>query len=324
MLIRKNARLYGDDILSSEITSQDLFATGRPSRRTFLGGLAKAGAAAAAASLLPAAAFADNKLQTIPGKFQTSEAQTPFAKATTYNNFYEFGEDKSEPAQNAHTLHTRPWPIKITGMVKKPTLVNIDDLAHYRPLESRVYRHRCVEAWSMVIPWDGYSLSEFINFCQPLPGARYVQFLSKLDKAEMPDLPGGFPWPYSEGLRMDEAMNPLTLLTFGCYGEVLPNQNGAPVRVVLPWKWGYKSAKSIVEFHFTDQQPRTLWNEYDPGEYGFYSNVNPNVNNFRWSQAHERRIDASIFPHEIPTQMFNGYSDQVGGMYSGMNLLVNY
>ena len=324
MNIRRNAKLYGDDILSSQITSQELFAHGRPSRRSFLGGLAKAGAAAAAAGLLPSGAFADSKLQTVPGKFQTSEAQTPFSKATTYNNFYEFGEDKGDPAQNAHTLHTRPWPIKITGLVSKPTQVNIDDLAHYRPLESRVYRHRCVEAWSMVIPWDGYSLSEFIKFCQPLPSAKYVQFLSKVDKAQMPELPGGFNWPYSEGLRMDEAMNPLTLLTFGCYGEVLPNQNGAPVRVVVPWKWGYKSAKSIVEFHFTDKQPRTLWNESDPEEYGFFSNVNPNVTNIRWSQAHERRIDSSLFPHEIPTQMFNGYGDQVAGMYSGMNLLVDY
>jgi len=307
--------LYGDDIPSSQLTPMATFQDRRPTRRGFLAG---AGAAAAAA-LLPGAAFADDKLQTIPGKYQATDTQTPFAKATAYNNFYEFGIDKSEPAKNAYTLRTRPWTVKVSGLVKKPLTVNIDDMIHYRPLESRVYRHRCVEAWSMVIPWDGYSLSEFINFCQPLPSAKYVQFLSLADRKQMPDLPFGFDWPYSEGLRMDEAMHPLTLLTFGCYGQVLPNQNGAPVRVVLPWKWGYKSAKSIVEIKFTEKQPRTLWNEQNPEEYGFYSNVNPNISH-RWSQAHERRIDSSPFPHSIATQMFNGYGDQVANLYAGMDL----
>jgi sulfoxide reductase catalytic subunit YedY len=322
MLIRKN-HLSGDAIPSSQITPQDKFLNGRPEsridRRAFI---STAATAAVAASLLPRRAFADDKLITIPGKFQATDTQTPFAKATTYNNFYEFGIDKDLPAKNAHTLHTRPWTVQVTGMVKKPLNVNIDDLLHYRPLESRIYRHRCVEAWSMVIPWDGYSLSEFINFCEPLPSAKYVQFISLVDKKQMPDLPSEFNWPYSEGLRMDEAMHPLTLLTFGCYGQTLPNQNGAPVRVVLPWKWGYKSAKSIVKIHFTDKQPRTLWNDQNPEEYGFYSNVNPNISH-RWSQAHERRIDSG-FPHSIATQMFNGYGDQVASLYNGMDLTKFY
>jgi sulfoxide reductase catalytic subunit YedY len=194
----------------------------------------------------------------------------------------------------------------------------------YRPIESRVYRHRCVEAWSMVIPWDGYALGEFISAMQPLASAKYVQFISDDKSSDMPNKPGGFDWPYSEGLRLDEAMNPLCLLTFGCYGEVLPNQNGAPVRVVSPWKYGFKNAKAIVKIVFTDKQPRTLWNEIAPNEYGFYSNVNPTVDHPRWSQAHERRIDASAFPRTIPTLPFNGYADQVAGMYSGMDLKKNF
>jgi sulfoxide reductase catalytic subunit YedY len=314
-MVFPNKHLYGDDIPSSQLTPLSAFQDRRPTRRGFLTG---AGAAAATA-LLPGSAFAGDQLQTVPGKYQATDTQTPFSKATSYNNFYEFGIDKSEPAKNAHTLRTRPWTVKVSGLVKKPQTVNIDDLIHYRPLESRVYRHRCVEAWSMVIPWDGYSLSEFINFCQPLPSAKYVQFLSLDDRKQMPEIPFGFDWPYSEGLRMDEAMHPLALLTFGCYGQTLPNQNGAPVRVVLPWKWGYKSAKSIVEFKFTEKEPRTLWNEQNPEEYGFYSNVNPNISH-RWSQAHERRIDSSPIPHSVATQMFNGYGDQVASLYAGMDL----
>jgi methionine sulfoxide reductase catalytic subunit len=318
MLIRKN--LEGT-IPSSEVTPRDAFFN----RRNLLRAAAATGIGAVALSRVPGlfhpeAVHADQKLATVPSKYTIPDAQTPFAKATTYNNFYEFGTEKSDPSHNAHTLRTRPWTIQITGMVKKPQTINIDDLIHYRPLESRVYRHRCVEAWSMVISWDGYSLSEFINFCQPLPSAKYIQFISLDDKKQMPDRPSGYDWPYSEGLRMDEAMNPLTLLTFGCYGQVLPNQNGAPVRIVVPWKYGFKSAKSIVRFHFTDKQPHTTWNDVDGQEYGFFSNVNPNYDNARWSQAHERRIDSSFLPHSIPTQMFNGYSDQVAGMYAGMDL----
>ena len=329
MLLRKSPSL-ASTIRSSEITPQHVLEQHQQNRRRFLTGAAALGAGTLAARYLPdvlnprTTVHAADQLQTIPGKYSTTEPQTPFNRATTYNNFYEFGTDKSDPSRNAHTLKTRPWTIQITGMVKKPQTINIDDLIHYRPLESRVYRFRCVEAWSMIIPWDGYSLSEFINFCQPLPSAKYIQFFSYNNKSVMPDEPSGYDWPYREGLRMDEAMNPLTLLTFGCYGQVLPNQNGAPVRVIVPWKYGYKSAKAIVRFHFTDKQPETTWNQADGGEYGFYSNVNPNYDNARWSQAHERRIDSSFLPHTIPTQMFNGYGDEVASMYAGMNLKKYY
>ena len=329
MLLRKSPSL-ASTIRSSEITPQHVLEQHQQNRRRFLTGAAALGAGTLAARYLPdvlnprTTVHAADQLQTIPGKYSTTEPQTPFNRATTYNNFYEFGTDKSDPSRNAHTLKTRPWTIQITGMVKKPQTINIDDLIHYRPLESRVYRHRCVEAWSMVIPWDGYALSEFINFCEPLPSAKSVQFVSLKDTKQMPDLPSGYNWPYSEGLRMDEAMNPLTLLTFGCYGQVLPNQNGAPVRVVVPWKYGFKSAKSIVKFNFTDKEPHTTWNDADGQEYGFYSNVNPNYDNARWSQAHERRIDSSFLPHTIPTQMFNGYGDEVASMYAGMNLKKYY
>jgi sulfoxide reductase catalytic subunit YedY len=325
MLLRKSPS-SASTIRSSEITPQQVFEQHRQSRRRFLAGAATLGAGALAARYIPDAihppttVYAADELQTVPSKYTLSDAQTPLSRASSYNNFYEFGTDKSDPARNAHTLRTRPWTVQITGMVKKPQTINIDDLIHFRPLESRVYRHRCVEAWSMVIPWDGYALSEFINFCQPLPSAKYVQFVSLKDTKQMPNLPSGYDWPYSEGLRMDEAMNPLTLLTFGCYGQVLPNQNGAPIRVVVPWKYGFKSAKSIVKFNFTDKQPHTTWNDVDGQEYGFYSNVNPNYDNARWSQAHERRIDSSFLPRTIPTQMFNGYGDDVASMYAGMNL----
>jgi len=328
MLLRKSPSLESI-IRSSDITPQNVFEQHQTNRRRFLAGAATVGAGALAARYVPGlidpptTVHAADQLTVVPSKYTLNEPQTPLAKASNYNNFYEFGTDKSDPAHNAGKLKTRPWPIQITGMVKKPQTINIDDLLHYRPLESRVYRHRCVEAWSMVIPWDGYSLSEFINFCEPLPSAKYVQFFSVVDKKAM-ELPFGYDWPYKEGLRMDEAMNPLTLLTFGCYGQTLPNQNGAPVRVIVPWKYGFKSAKSIVRFHFTDKEPHTTWNDTDGREYGFYSNVNPNYDNARWSQAHERRIDSSAFPRTIPTQMFNGYSDQVASMYAGMDLKKNY
>jgi sulfoxide reductase catalytic subunit YedY len=329
MLLRKAVSLKSV-IRSSDITPQHVFEQHQQDRRRFLTGAAALAAGTLAASRIPAllhpttAVYAAEQLKTIPSKYTLPDSQTPLAKASTYNNFYEFGTEKSDPSHNAYRLHTRPWPIQITGMVAKAQTINIDDLIAYRPLESRVYRHRCVEAWSMVIPWDGYALSEFISFCKPLPSAKYVQFFTYNNRKVMPDEPSGYDWPYREGLRMDEAMNPLTLLTFGCYGQVLPNQNGAPVRVIVPWKYGFKSCKSIVRFHFTDKQPETTWNEADGQEYGFYSNVNPNYDNARWSQAHERRIDSSLFPHEIPTQMFNGYSDEVASMYAGMNLKKYY
>jgi sulfoxide reductase catalytic subunit YedY len=324
MLLRRSNR-FDAKIPSSEITPEDAFERYRKQRRLVIGGAATLTAGALAAAHLPqifwpSATVHAQALPAAPSKYNTTENQTPFAKATHYNNFYEFGTEKSDPAKNAHTLKTHPWTVQVTGMVKKPQTIDIDTLLKYRPIESRVYRHRCVEAWSMVIPWDGYSLSEFINLCQPLPSAKYVQFVTLVDKKQMPDLPGGYDWPYSEGLRLDEAMNSLALLTFGCYGQVLPNQNGAPIRVVMPWKYGFKNAKSIVRVHFTDKQPKTTWNEINSREYGFYSNVNPHVDHPRWSQAHERRIDSSAFPHTIPTQMFNGYGDQVASLYNGMDL----
>jgi sulfoxide reductase catalytic subunit YedY len=324
MLVRSSESL-GSTLQSSDVTPQSAFERFQQQRRTFLTGAATLGIGAYALSRVPGL-FAPStivhaqSLSSKPSKYTVPDNQTLFVKATNYNNFYEFGIDKSDPAKHAGTLKTRPWTVQVTGMVKKPQTLDIDTLLKYRPIESRVYRHRCVEAWSMVIPWDGYSLSEFINLCEPLPSAKYVQFLSLVDKKQMPDLPYGYNWPYSEGLRLDEAMNPLALLTFGCYGQVLPNQNGAPIRVVSPWKYGFKNGKSIVRFHFTDKQPHTTWNDQSSEEYGFYSNVNPKVDHPRWSQARERRIDSSAFPKTIPTLMFNGYADQVASLYNGMDL----
>ncbi|HEX7158290.1 MAG TPA: protein-methionine-sulfoxide reductase catalytic subunit MsrP, partial [Edaphobacter sp.] len=260
MLLRKSDRTK---IASSEITPHHAFEGFSRDRRNLLLGAAGVIAASRIPRLfLPSTTvYAGQQLQTVPSKFTVPDNETPFAKATNYNNFYEFGEQKDDPARNAHTLRTRPWTVQVTGLVKKPLTLDVDTILKYRPIENRVYRHRCVEAWSMVIPWDGYPLSEFINMCEPLPSAKYVQFLTLVDKKQMPHLPYSYDWPYKEGLRLDEAMNPLALLTFGCYGQVLPNQNGAPIRVILPWKYGFKSAKSIVEFRFTDKQPKTTWNQ---------------------------------------------------------------
>ena len=327
MLLRKSTR-FDAGIRSSDITPQEAFDNHQRTRRRFLTAAAALGAGAIAATRIPglvhpAPIQAADDLHATPSQYTTTEAQTPFNKATSYNNFYEFGTDKSDPARNAHTLKTRPWTVQVTGLVKKPLTLDVDSIMKYRPIESRIYRHRCVEAWSMVIPWDGYSLSEFINFCEPLPSAKFVQFVTLADRKQM-QLPGGYDWPYTEGLRLDEAMNPLALLTFGCYGQTLPNQNGAPIRVVMPWKYGFKNCKSIVKFNFTDKQPKTTWNQINSDEYGFYSNVNPTVDHPRWTQARERRIDSSLLPRTIPTQMFNGYSDQVASLYAGMNLKKYY
>lgn len=249
------------------------------------------------------------------------EKQTSYKDATTYNNFYEFGTDKAEPAQYAHTLQTRPWKIDIEGEVKKPMTLDIDALLKLAPMEERVYRHRCVEGWSMVVPWIGYSLSELIKKVEPTGNAKYIEFTSLADKKQMPGVRSPvLEWPYVEGLRMDEAMHPLALMTFGMYGELLPNQNGAPVRIALPWKYGFKSAKSIVKIRFTKDQPRTAWNLAAPREYGFYSNVNPEVDHPRWSQASERRIgEDGLFTRKRKTLMFNGYTE-VASLYAGMDL----
>jgi len=246
---------------------------------------------------------------------------------TSYNNFYEFGTDKSDPAAYASTLQTRPWTISIEGLVKKPLTLDIDALLKLAPIEERIYRLRCVEGWSMVIPWDGYSLSKLIHQVEPLGSAKYVEFISLADRKQMPGVKSNIlDWPYREGLRMDEAMNPLTLLTLGLYGEVLPKQNGAPVRIVVPWKYGFKSAKSLVKIRFTEEMPKTSWSQFDSREYGFYSNVNPQVDHPRWSQATERRIGdpKGMFAPKIKTQMFNGYADQVASMYAGMDLKKYY
>ena len=248
---------------------------------------------------------------------------TPMKDVTGYNNFYEFGTDKRAPAENASTLQTRPWTITVEGLVKKPMTFDIDALLKLAPMEQRVYRLRCVEGWSMVIPWDGYSLSSLLSKVEPLGSAKYVEFVSLSDRKQMPGVNSPIlDWPYREGLRLDEAMNPLTLLTFGLYGEVLPKQNGAPVRVIVPWKYGFKSAKSIVKIRLTEEMPITSWYKYAPNEYGFYSNVNPAVDHPRWSQASERRIGdpKGVFAPKIKTQMFNGYGDQVASMYAGMDL----
>lgn len=251
----------------------------------------------------------------------TGEKQTAFKDASSYNNFYEFGTDKGDPAENAHTLRTRPWTVTIDGEVKKPVTLDIDRILKLAPLEERVYRLRCVEGWSMVIPWVGYSLSSILKQVEPTGNAKYVEFTTLADRRQMPGLRSPvLDWPYVEGLRMDEAMHPLALLGLGMYGQVLPNQNGAPVRLIVPWKYGFKSAKSIVRIRLTSRQPRTAWNDSAPNEYGFYSNVNPNVDHPRWSQATERRIgEDGFFQRKRKTLMFNGY-DQVASLYSGMDL----
>ncbi len=322
MLIKK-----ASDIPSSEITPKSTYVN----RREFLTlGAAGLGAVALACNKMgsPTAAeaaggYGGAKLSYKPNAYVTpNEKLNTYKEITTYNNFYEYGTDKSDPAANAGILRTRPWTIAVEGKVKKPKTFDSDQVLKLAPLEERIYRHRCVEGWSMVMPWVGYSLSNFINACEPLPSAKYVQFQTLLDPNMMPgQRTDVLEWPYVEGLRMDEAMHPLALMCVGLYGEVLPNQNGAPVRTILPWKYGFKSCKSIVKVRFTDSQPPTTWNIAAPNEYGFYSNVNPNVDHPRWSQKDERRI-GDIF-HRHPTLMFNGYNE-VASLYSGMDLRKNF
>jgi sulfoxide reductase catalytic subunit YedY len=250
--------------------------------------------------------------------FSTTEKPTSYQDVTHYNNYYEFGTDKGDPAKNANTLRTSPWTVSIEGEVKKPMKVSMDDILKIAPLEERIYRHRCVETWSIVVPWIGYSFSALANLVQPTEKAKFVAFETLFDKSQMPQARyGGIDFPYVEGLRLDEAMNPLALLCVGMYGETLTNQDGAPVRMVVPWKYGYKSIKSLVKIRFVKDQPPTTWNLYSANEYGFYSNVNPEVEHPRWSQATERRL-GEIFKRK--TLMFNGYSDQVASLYAGMDL----
>jgi sulfoxide reductase catalytic subunit YedY len=305
----------------SEITPRDLALN----RRQWLA------AAGATALALPAAAQVarPGKLAPLPGAKSavagaaTVEKLTSYGDASSYNNFYEFGTDKADPARNAHTLKTRPWTVAVEGAVAKPGRFDLDALLKLAPMEERIYRLRCVEGWSMVIPWVGWSLAELIKRVEPTGNAKFVEFVTLADRAQMPGIRSSvLDWPYVEGLRLDEAMHPLTMLAFGMYGEVLPNQNGAPVRLVVPWKYGFKSGKSLVAIRFTDKQPRTSWERAAPEEYGFYSNVNPKVDHPRWSQASERRIgdDGGLFAKRRPTLMFNGYEPQVGQLYAGMDL----
>jgi sulfoxide reductase catalytic subunit YedY len=318
MLIKRSPN--GIDLpFSSEITPREVFE----SRRTFIKQLA-VGSIAGAGLLEQAWAQSGGNAKLaakLNPAYSVMEKQTSFKDATSYNNFYEFGTDKSDPARYAGTLHTRPWTVSIEGEIKKPQVLDIDSLLKLAPLEERVYRLRCVEGWSMVIPWVGFSLSELIKRVEPNGNAKYVEFVTLADKKQMPGVGSRvLDWPYVEGLRLDEANHPLTLLTMGMYGEVLPNQNGAPVRIVVPWKYGFKSAKSIVKIRFVRDMPRTSWNLSASNEYGFYSNVNPDVDHPRWSQASERRIGEDGFlTRKRKTLMFNGYSD-VASLYAGMDL----
>lgn len=256
----------------------------------------------------------------------TMERATDYKDSTSYNNFYEFGTDKSDPARYAHSLKTTPWTVEVEGLVKKPGKLDLEQLLKLSAMEERIYRLRCVEGWSMVIPWVGYSLSELIKRVEPLGSAKYVEFVTLADKSSMPGLRSSvLDWPYVEGLRLDEAMHPLALLGFGMYGEVLPKQNGAPVRLVVPWKYGFKSVKSIVKIRFVEKEPHTAWNKAAANEYGFYSNVNPDVDHPRWSQATERRIgEDGLFAKKRKTLLFNGYEPQVGQLYAGMDLRKNF
>jgi methionine sulfoxide reductase catalytic subunit len=320
MLIKKSPY-----IRSSEITPRSLYLN----RRKFLAGAALAGAAVATGAGLrelvspSTTALAGNKIDGIKkSPFSTAEPITPYKDVTTYNNYYEFSTDKDGPAKLAQKFRTRPWKVKIDGLVDKKQELDVDTIIKMAPPEERIYRHRCVEGWSIVVPWIGFSLSELIKRANPTSKAKFVEFTTLLDPGQMPGQQRNvLQWPYVEGLRLDEAMNPLALLCFGMYGEDLPNQDGAPLRIVLPWKYGFKSAKAIVRFRFTDKQPINTWNLSAPSEYGFYSNVNPNVDHPRWSQAKERRLGEFF---KRPTLMFNGYADQVASLYSGMDLKKNF
>jgi len=320
MLIRK-----APDLTYADVTPQSVYVN----RRKFLRDMGIVGAAAlvgyrlydwATSSQTAYAATKFNSL--IKSPFSTTEKQNSYEDVTHYNNFYEFGTDKSDPAKNAQNFNTSNWVVSVEGEVAKPRKFTMDEILKIAPLEERIYRHRCVEAWSIVVPWIGYSFSNLVKLVEPTPKAQFVAFQSYYDPRQMPQGRwAGIEFPYVEGLRLDEAMNPLALLCVGMYGESLPNQDGAPARMVLPWKYGFKSIKSLVKIKFQSKVPPTTWNLAASNEYGFYSNVNPNVDHPRWSQAKERRL-GDIFKHN--TLMFNGYGDQVASLYNGMDLKKNY
>lgn len=318
--------------LSSEITARPVYEERRQLLRALAAGGAGAALATWAARDARAAVTRPGKLESLPSQPSTvpgavtMDKLTSYEDLTSYNNFYEFGTGKADPARNASKLQVKPWSVVIEGEVAKPQTIGLEELLKLSPMEERIYRMRCVEGWSMVIPWVGYSLASLIKRVEPTGKAKFVEFHTLADPKQMPYVGSSvLDWPYVEGLRLDEAMHPLTLLAFGVYGEVLPKQNGAPLRLVVPWKYGFKSAKSIVKIRFTEQQPRTAWQKAAAQEYGFYSNVNPKVDHPRWSQATERRIgEDGIFQKKRATQMFNGYEAQVGQLYGGLDLVKNY
>jgi len=336
MLIRRRSTA---EPLPSEITPRTLYENRRAVLRAAAAGFATwSGAVAAGAAVAPATAVAAapgnpsrtasgaDRLQARSSTLSTMERPTSYEHVTSYNNFYEFGTDKEDPALYAGSLRVRPWTVAVEGEVARPRVFDIDELVGMAALEERVYRMRCVEGWSMVIPWVGFPLTELIRRVEPTGNAKYVEFVTLADREQMRGLRSSvLAWPYVEGLRMDEAMHALTLLTFGLYGEVLPKQNGAPVRIVVPWKYGFKSAKSLVKIRFVENQPVNSWQRSAPHEYGFYSNVNPKVSHPRWSQATERRIGEDGFlQRKRPTLMFNGYAEQVASLYAGMDLRKEY
>ncbi|MGH8221172.1 MAG: protein-methionine-sulfoxide reductase catalytic subunit MsrP [Steroidobacteraceae bacterium] len=305
-------------IAPSEITPREVFLN----RRALLAGALAGGATA----LLPEAHAANGsplpKLPcTLNSKYSVGEQPTSYEDVTSYNNFYEFGTDKGDPKENAGTLRPKPWSVEVTGEAQKTGTFHLEDILRPHPLEERVYRFRCVEAWSMVIPWVGFPLADLIKQFSPTSRAKYVEFVTLYDTSQMPGerYTSILPWPYVEGLRMDEAVNPLTLMVVGLYGSVLPNQDGAPLRLIIPWKYGFKGIKSIVKINFTERQPRNTWAVVAPNEYGFYANVNPHVDHPRWSQATERVIGKGLFARQ-PTLMFNGYQNEVAYLYKGMDL----
>jgi len=314
---------------SSEITTERLYRERRNLIKLMVSGAAGAAMASWASREAMAQELArPGKNPALPGRKSpvagavTMDKLTDYKDASGYNNFYEFGTDKADPAKNAGSLVTSPWTVEVEGLVKKPAKYAIEDLLKLSAQEERIYRLRCVEGWSMVIPWVGYSVAELIKKVEPLGSAKFVEFITLADPKTMPFVGSRvLEWPYTEALRMDEAMHPLAMLAFGMYGETMPKQNGAPLRLVVPWKYGFKSGKSIVKIRFTDKEPKTSWNKSAPQEYGFYSNVNPNVDHPRWSQASERRIgEDGLFAKKRKTLMFNGYEAQVGQLYAGMDL----
>lgn len=321
-----------NDIPSSEITPKSSYI----SRRAFITGAVASGAALAGGAYLRTRGSGEEHSATVEAsgekltgivksQYSTKETPTSFKDVTNYNNYYEFSTDKYAPAGLSKNFRTRPWTVGVEGMVKKPQTLDIDSIMKLAPLEERIYRMRCVEGWSMVIPWVGFPLSNLIKKAEPLPSAKFVAFQTILAPDQMPGQKDDvLQWPYVEGLRMDEAMHPLAILAVGLYDQVLPNVDGAPLRLVVPWKYGFKGIKAIVKVSFTDKMPPTTWNIMAPNEYGFYSNVNPTVDHPRWSQATERRIGDSLFAPKRKTLMFNGYADQVAGLYSGMDLRKNF